>query len=739
MNPVRTRSLRFQLGATFLLVGLVPAALFGAVALTTTLTALREGVEARNQALARGVAGGAERYLETHLRHLREVALSYSLHPELARDSSHLVQYFAADAALRSLVILDARDRVLQTVPIAPGLVGADLSSQAYVRDARRRGAPTWSPATVPATTGQPSVALVVPGPGWTVIGYLDLDEMVQLVERLGADAGAIAAVVTRDGAFIARRAAPLLRQPLGEDARQLVALASSGRERTARLTLEGREWLGSAVAAPETGWVAIVLEPAETAFASANRLRLLLFATFAGAIALALGAGYLNAGRILKPVQALAASARRVAEGQPPAPPPSGILAIEELEELGWAFDSMAAAVRARELELARSERQLMHSQKLEAVGRLAGGVAHDFNNMLTAIMGYANVLREDLPPGQATREAVDGIMGASERAANLTRSLLAYSRKQLLARRPLDLRTALGDAARLIGRVLGEDVRLVLELPPQPLPVLADSGQLDQVLMNLCTNARDAMPRGGVLTLSADRVELDDAQALASGLSGGGDFARLQTRDTGVGMSRLVLERVFEPFFTTKPTGKGTGLGLAIVHGIVLQHDGAVSVDSAEGKGTTVTILLPMLAPGDAIADRADAPAAGVRGGTEVVLLAEDEPIFRAVVRRILERSGYTVIEAGNGREAVAAFAANRERIALCILDVVMPELNGRDALAAIRRIAPRARALFTSGYADDVLGAPAPGAEETEVIPKPVAPTELLKRVRQALDGR
>jgi signal transduction histidine kinase len=738
MNSVRTRSLRFQLGATFLLVGLVPAALFGAVALTTTLAELRKDVEARNQSLARGVAGGAERYLENHLRHLREVALAYSLHPELARDSSQLVQHFAADAALRALVILDARDRVLQTVPIAPSLVGADFSSQAYVREARQRGAPTWSPATVPATTGQPSVALVVPGPSRTVVGYLELDEMVRLVQRLEAD-GAIAAVVTGDGAFIARRAAPLLRQPLGEDARQLVSLAASGREQTARVTLEGREWLVSAVAAPATGWVALVLEPTETAFASANRLRLLLFATFAGAIALALGAGYLNAGRILKPVQALAAGARRVADGQSPAPPPRGILAIEELEELGRAFDAMAAAVRAREHELARSERQLMHSQKLEAIGRLAGGIAHDFNNMLTAIIGYANVLREDLPPGHGTREAVDGILGAAERAANLTRSLLAYSRKQLLARRPVDLRTSLGDAARLIGRLLGEDVRLVLEVPPEPLQVLADAGQLDQVLMNLCTNARDAMPRGGVLTISADRVALDDAQARASGLTAGGDFARLRTRDTGVGMSREVLERVFEPFFTTKPTGKGTGLGLAIVHGIVLQHGGAVSVDSAEGKGTTVTILLPLLAPGDATVSRDDAQPAGVRGGSEVVLLAEDEPIFRHVVRRILERGGYTVIEAGDGREAVEAFAANRERIALCILDVVMPELNGKDALAAIRRIEPRVRALFTSGYADDVLGAPAPGAEEPEVVPKPVAPAELLKRVRQAIDGR
>ncbi|MGB8933468.1 MAG: ATP-binding protein, partial [Anaeromyxobacteraceae bacterium] len=388
---------------------------------------------------------------------------------------------------------------------------------------------------------------------------------------------------------------------------------------------------------------------------------------------------------------------------------------------------------------ERERLEAQLMHSQKLEAVGRLAGGVAHDFNNMLTAIIGYANVLKEDLPPGPSVHEAVDGIMGAAERAAYLTRSLLAYSRKQLLARRQVDLRAVVEDAARLIGRVLGEDVQMALALPEQPLPVLADAGQIDQVLMNLCTNARDAMPKGGVLTLSAERVALDDAMARASGLTAGGPFIQLRIQDTGVGMGKEVLARVFEPFFTTKPMGRGTGLGLAIVHGIVLQHDGAVSIESREGGGTTVTILLPMTLPeGPATGGDAAVPV-GAPGGTETVLLAEDEPIFRQVVRRILERGGYTVIEAGNGAEAVEAFKANRERIALCVLDVVMPELNGRDALAAIRRIDPNVRALFTSGYAADILEARAPGEGQAGFIPKPVSPAELLKRVRQALDER
>ncbi|MGB8932203.1 MAG: cache domain-containing protein, partial [Anaeromyxobacteraceae bacterium] len=308
MTPVRTRSLGFQLGATFLLVGLAPAILFGVVALTTTLGALRESVVARNQALARGVASETGRFLDNQLLHLREVALAASLHPELAGDPGHLVQHFAINPALRSLVVLDSRNRVVVALPLTPELIGADFSSHPYVREARRLDAPTWSTSPVTGATSEPSVALVIPGPRWTVVGYLGLDPLTQIVHRAEADDGTMAAVIDGDGALIARRAAPLLRHPLTDGALRLITGASTGGERTARLTFEGREWLGSAVAVPATGWVALVMEPTETAYASADRLRLLLFATFAGIIGLALGAGYLSARRILRPVRALAA-----------------------------------------------------------------------------------------------------------------------------------------------------------------------------------------------------------------------------------------------------------------------------------------------------------------------------------------------------------------------------------------------------------------------------------------------
>jgi signal transduction histidine kinase len=391
----------------------------------------------------------------------------------------------------------------------------------------------------------------------------------------------------------------------------------------------------------------------------------------------------------------------------------------------------------RRAEGERERLEQQLIHTQKVEAVGRLAGGVAHDFNNLLTAIMGYANVLRDELPPGGDAREAIDGILQASDRAAHLTRSLLAYSRKQVLARRPVDLRQVVSDATRLIGRVLGEDVKLGVELPAEPLRVLADAGQIDQVLMNLCTNARDAMPAGGTLAIRLDRVVLDAARARSLELEAGGAFVRLQVVDGGVGMAPELLERIFEPFFTTKATGKGTGLGLAIVQGIVRQHDGAVTVESSAGGGTTVTLLFPELPREEARSAPAEEELSAAPRGTETLLLAEDDPQVRRVLRSILQRGGYEVIEATHGRDAVERFAEEHDRISLCILDVVMPELNGRQTLEAIRRIDPGARVLFASGYTGDVLEERTSGEGLPDVIAKPVLPVALLRKVREALD--
>jgi PAS domain S-box-containing protein len=379
------------------------------------------------------------------------------------------------------------------------------------------------------------------------------------------------------------------------------------------------------------------------------------------------------------------------------------------------------------------RLEQQLFHAQKLEAIGRLAGGVAHDFNNLLTAIVGFASALRETIPPDQA--EDVDGILEAARRAGHLTQSLLAYGRKQVLQRRPLDLADVLRAVEKLLRRVIGEDVELTLSLPGSGLGTVADAGQIEQVLLNLCTNARDAMPAGGRLGIAADVVGVDADAARRAGLAHGGPHVRIRVSDSGEGMPPEVAARAFDPFFTTKPAGKGTGLGLAIVDGIVRQHGGAVALESAPRRGTTVTILLPAAAPGA----EAPAPAAAevAAGGKETILLAEDEPLVRRVLRRALERAGYEVVEAVDGEEAVRKFAEHRERIALCLLDVMMPRLNGRESAEAIAALRPGVRVLLASGYAADVLQDHGLEAAGAELIAKPIAPADLLKKVREMLD--
>ncbi len=379
--------------------------------------------------------------------------------------------------------------------------------------------------------------------------------------------------------------------------------------------------------------------------------------------------------------------------------------------------------------------ERQLQHAQKLEAVGRLAGGIAHDFNNLLTAIVGFAGLLQEELPEADPRRECVTGILQSAHRASHLTRSLLAYSRKQLMQPRPVDLCDVIRTVDKLLRRIIGEDVELGLELPARGLPAFADPGQLEQVLVNLCTNARDAMPGGGTLRIVGDERTLDAEEARARALARAGRHVRVRVLDSGRGMKPEVIAQAFEPFFTTKPPGAGTGLGLSIVYGIVRQHGGHVEVESAPGSGTCVTILLPRHEGPVA----AQPPAAVRRAprGRETVLLAEDEPLVRSVLRRTLAGAGYEVVEAEDGEEAIRKFEAHRARIALCLLDVVMPRKNGREAAEAIRALAPDVPILFASGYAADVLEARGHGSPDPEVIAKPISPAELLQRVRERLD--
>jgi two-component system, cell cycle sensor histidine kinase and response regulator CckA len=343
-------------------------------------------------------------------------------------------------------------------------------------------------------------------------------------------------------------------------------------------------------------------------------------------------------------------------------------------------------------EQALRESEERLRQAQKMEAVGRLAGGIAHDFNNLLTVIRGQTQLMLLDLPPGEEElREGLQDVERAVERAANLTRQLLAFSRQQVQQPQVLDLNAVVEDVARMLQRLIGEQVALELSLDTRLLPVWADPGQMEQVLLNLAVNARDAMPEGGRLRLATRNVERRE-----------GRFALLEVADTGVGMDDRVRERMFEPFFTTKPQGKGTGLGLAMVYGIVQQSEGFIEVESTPGAGTTVRLALPHTerVAHDREGGRVLAEPAPGRG---TVLLAEDEPAVRQLARRVLARAGYTVLEAEDGQAALETAERASPALDLLLTDLIMPRMGGRELARRLREERPTLRVLYMSGYAD------------------------------------
>jgi two-component system, cell cycle sensor histidine kinase and response regulator CckA len=381
--------------------------------------------------------------------------------------------------------------------------------------------------------------------------------------------------------------------------------------------------------------------------------------------------------------------------------------------------------------------EEQFRQAQKMEAVGRLAGGVAHDFNNLLTAILGSADLVLDGLGPGGAEREEVEEIRKAALRAADLTRQLLAFSRQQVFTPTVLSLNDVVANMNKLLRRLLGEDVELRTALAEDLASVKADPNQLEQVILNLAVNARDAMPGGGRLTIETQNIELDEAYARRHLAGQQGPHVLLAVSDTGVGMDAETQTRIFEPFFTTKETGKGTGLGLATVYGIVRQSGGSIFVYSEPGKGATFKVYLPRVT--EAVAPVAPAPAApaSVRG-TETVLVVEDDATIRNIVRKVLTAQGYAVLTASDGHDAERVASAHAGAIDLLVTDVVMPGLNGRQV--AERLVAKRKglRVLYLSGYTDDAIvnhGVLDPGVA---FLQKPFTPTVLARKVREVLES-
>ena len=377
----------------------------------------------------------------------------------------------------------------------------------------------------------------------------------------------------------------------------------------------------------------------------------------------------------------------------------------------------------------------QLLASQKTEAVGILAGGVAHDFNNILTVILGYSQIMALQMEETHPMREMVNEIYDAADRAAGLTKQLLAYSRKQVMEMKIVNPNTIVQDISRMLGRLIGEDIRMQISLAEPLGNIRADAGQIQQVIMNLVVNARDAMPRGGNLTIETGRIELDERYAARRAGVRPGLYAMITVTDTGIGMPPKVREQVFEPFFTTKPRGEGTGLGLSTVYGIVSQHHGHIYVYSEPDRGTTFKIYLPLVggnAEELAIQDTRSMPL-----GSETILIVDDDASIRCLIRDTLEPLGYDLIEAGSAEDALAHLERNARPIHLVLTDLIMPGMNGRELIEIIGTRRPHSKSILMSGYTDNILRRHEVFRPGVNFINKPLLPIALANRVREVLD--
>jgi PAS domain S-box-containing protein len=390
----------------------------------------------------------------------------------------------------------------------------------------------------------------------------------------------------------------------------------------------------------------------------------------------------------------------------------------------------------RHAENEKQKLQAQLLQVQKMESIGLLAGGIAHDFNNILAAIIGYGNLVKRKMPEDDPSRVFIGQILAAAERAAGLTQSLLAFSRKQVINPKNIDLNENIRGVERFLSRIIGEDIVLTTSFSDEALTVFIDPTQMEQVLMNLATNVRDAMPNGGKLMIETGRVEFDEAQAVTHSFGQPGSYAVLTVSDTGAGIDEWTKTKIFDPFFTTKEVGKGTGLGLSIVYGIVKQNNGHINVYSELGKGTTFKIYLPLIKAGAEDVRNTEAPAP-VRGGTETILLAEDNDAVRKLTQNVLSEFGYRVIEAADGEEAIRQFLENQDTTRLVIVDVIMPKKSGRAVYEEVKRTRPDVKVLFTSGYPADLIQKEGVLERGLNFLAKPASPQEILKKVRDVLD--
>lgn len=386
---------------------------------------------------------------------------------------------------------------------------------------------------------------------------------------------------------------------------------------------------------------------------------------------------------------------------------------------------------------EKTKLEDQLRQSQKMESIGTLAGGIAHDFNNILTAIMGYGEIALMGMAKDDPQRSNIEIMLQGADRAAHLTKDLLLFSRKQKSLRKTTDLNNIIRQVEKFLKKVIGEDITCTFILHDQPILINGDSHHLEQVLMNFATNARDAMPQGGSFTVTTEQIQLNK-EFIATHAYGKttASYAVITVTDTGSGITKETQQRIFEPFFTTKEVGKGTGLGMAVVYGIIHQHEGYITLDSEPGRGTTFKIYLPVVKSA-VKKEPLITPNTAMSTGTETILLAEDDESVRKLQSHVLTQSGYTVIEAIDGEDAERKFVENKDRIQLLLFDFLLPKMNGNEAYEKIRALKPGIKVLFVSGYEPDHIQQNIRGMSQSQIIHKPVSPSELLQKVRSRLD--
>ena len=466
------------------------------------------------------------------------------------------------------------------------------------------------------------------------------------------------------------------------------------------------------------------------------KHLHALLFdSILIGIISLIIGSviAYLVSGRITKPLNRLTDGVKDFSSGKE-----CKEIIVETGDEIGnlaSAFNDMVDSLRKREAEKEELEEKLRHSQKMEAIGTLAGGVAHDFNNILMAINGYGALIQFELDEGSKLWSYADQIIRAGERAANLTQRLLAFTRKQVISPRPIILDEIVRNIDKMLTRLITEDIELKFNLEAADKFVMADADQMDQVLLNLVTNARDSMPHGGAIIIATCVVTLDDDFVKRHDQQNGGEYLLVTVSDNGVGITEDIRERIFDPFFTTKEVGKGTGLGLSMVYGIVKQHNGIIELDSEAGKGTTFRIYLPLIEPVSK-KEQGKSPVF-LQGNMETILVAEDDTAVMGLLKGLLEKNGYNVITATNGEEAVRKFIDHRDSIRLILLDVIMPRKNGKEVYDEIIGIRSDIKAIFISGYTNDIIDWKGALQEDINLVSKPVRPDDLLLKLREVLE--